>query len=133
MNIKETIARLAIAKVAKPKNFSKVRETLVAGEYNVDFTARFKGRIQVGDSYNQKIVAKADPWAIAALAISKLNNVTVASLVKEAQESNIDVESIKEQAQSAVSQIKEPTNTVCQGKTTGSVDLNVESAKIAIN
>jgi len=72
MYINETIARLAIAKVAKPKNFKTIRPTIVAGEYDVDFTARFKGRINVGDNYNQQIVAKADPWKLLAVAMCPL-------------------------------------------------------------
>lgn len=132
MKIKEVIARLAIAKVNKPKNLGLVKKSVTAGEYDVDFTARFQGRIQVGDAYNQKIVAKADPWKLLGVALSKLNNVTVASLVKEAETSSIDGDAIKESAQGAVNQIKAPTDTICAGKTTGSVDLSVESAKVTI-
>jgi len=132
MHINETIARLAIAKVAKPKNFKIIRPTIVAGEYDVDFIARFKGKINVGDAYNQQIVAKADPWKLLAVAMSKLNNVTVRSIVKEAEESEISSDTVKSQAEGAIVRIKAPTNSVCQGKTTGNVDLNVESATIAI-
>ena len=127
MKIKEVIARLAIAKVNKPKNLGLVKKSVTAGEYDVDFTARFQGRIQVGDAYNQKIVAKADPWKLLGVALSKL-----ASLVKEAETSSIDGDAIKESAQGAVNQIKAPTDTICAGKTTGSVDLSVESAKVTI-
>jgi len=132
MTIKETIARLAIAKVAKPKNFKAVRPTIVAGEYDVDFTARFKGKINVGDNYTQHIVAKADPWKLLAVAMSKLNDVTVRSIVKEAEESEISADTVKAQAEGAIARLKAPTNSVCQGKTTGRVDLSVESATIAI-
>ena len=139
MNIKETIARLAIAKVAKPKNFKTVRETLVAGEYDVDFIARFKGKINVGDSYNQKIVAKADPWKLLAVAMSKLNDATVHSILIEAEEDKnreivvIASKKIKDIAEGAIVKLKASTSSVCQGKTTGNVELSVESAKIAIN
>ena len=133
MNIKETIARLAIAKIAKPANFSKARETLVAGEYDVDFLARFKGKINVGDSYNQKIVAKADPWQLLAVAMSKLNNVSVKSIVHESLNAGDSGKELKEQAETAIASLKKPTNTVCQGKTTGNVELSVKSATIAIN
>ena len=132
MTIKETIARLAIAKVAKPKNFKVIRPTIVAGEYDVDFTARFKGKINVGDNYTQHIVAKADPWKLLAVAMSKLNDVTIRSIVKEAETAEVNSEMIKIQAERAVGRLKEPTNMVCQGKTTGRVDLSVESATIAI-
>ena len=103
-----------------------------AAIFVVDFTARFQGKIQIGNGYVQKIVAKADPWKLLALALSKLNGVTIKSLIREAEVTAIDTESLKEQATNALAQIKKPTTTVCQGKTTGDVNINVQSADIKV-
>jgi len=129
---KEAMAVLAISKLVKSDDLVEVKKHVGAGQYDVDFTARFQGKIQIGNGYVQKIVAKADPWKLLALALSKLNGVTIKSLIKEAEHTVIDTESLKEQAADALAKIKAPTTTVCQGKTTGEVDISVESADIKI-
>ena len=76
-------------------------------------------RLNVGEDYDQRIVAKADPWGLLAAALSKLNGTTVEALTREAL--NIPphkVTEIKAQAKNAIEAAKEPTWTLCKGKVT---------------
>jgi len=130
--VKDLFARLAITKVVKSDDLVKVKELIDAGEYDVDFTARFTGKITVGEDYGQQIVAKADPWKLLSVAMSKLNTITMASLVKDASTAEINTKVVKDSAQHAINAIKAPTLTVCKGKTTGEIEINVESASIKI-
>lgn len=113
------IETVAVAKAIKKAAVESASSTLVAGEYPVDFTVRIKGSLKKGEDYDQDIVAKADPWLLLAAALSKLNGVTVDSLVREAEtqdESLID--GLKTRAAEAIAKIKATTTTKCTGKVT---------------
>lgn len=109
---------LAIAKVIKEATEKAARKETHPGEYPVDFSIRIAGSIKVGEAYEQRIVAKADAWQLLAIALSKLNGVTVDSIVKEALACTLDPVSIKEQAEKAIQSLKAPTATTCMGKVT---------------
>jgi hypothetical protein len=113
---------LAVNKVIKKAAIDNAREGLTAGQYTVDFLVRIQGLLTIGEDYEQHIVAKAEPWLILAVALSKLNNVTLENLVEEAYSGEIDVEEIKQRAQEALEVIKAPTLTICKGKVTTKLD-----------
>lgn len=118
MNNTETIA---LAKVLgeKMKAFTDARGEIEAGEYEVDFLAHITGSFKVGEDYEQHIVAKADPWSILAIALSKLNGVTVESLIREVtEELGDEITTIKAQAKEAMEVVKGKTLTSCKGKIT---------------
>lgn len=81
------------------------------------------GTVTVGEDYEQRIVAKADPWTLLAVALSKLNGVTVDAIVREALTADEKlVKSIKAQADTAMGTLKAETVTSCKGKVTVSKD-----------
>ena len=98
-----------------------VRDELQPGEYILDeeITFHLRGGLKVGEDYESRIVAKADPWTLLAAALSHLNGVTVASLVREALTADPElVKSIKDRAKVAMREVKAPTLTECRGKVT---------------
>lgn len=95
------------------------------GDHIIDFSASFKGHLRKGDDYEAKMVAKADPWALLAVALSKLNGVTIDSLIKQTENMTVEPNKIKKSANDAIAKLKEPTLTVCSGKTTGQVFIEL--------
>ena len=111
---------VAIAKLVDDKSFKAASGQLPVGPYEVDFVLRVHGTFNKGKDYEQKYVAKADPWGLLALALSKLNGVTVESLVAEhlrLKEAKTDGDQrLKERADEAIQKVKAPTYQVANGK-----------------
>lgn len=105
---------IALDKAIKEKAQKEARTNLTPGQHAVDFAVRITGTISVGESYEQQIVAKCDAWSLLAVAMSKLNGVTLGSIVREAE--SADGAEIKAQAAAAISKIKAATVTPCSGK-----------------
>ncbi len=119
MNKIENVDVVALAKVIKDAAAKEAGAAMTAGEYTVDFTVRVKGSLKKGEDYDSEIVAKAEPWLLLAVALSKLNGVTVDSIVREALTADEAlVEGLKVSAAEAIKAIKAPTNTRCAGKIT---------------
>ena len=82
--------------------------------------------LTVGNPYQQRIAA-AVPWQrLLAAALSRLNGVTVESLVREALADETlepDAARIKAEAAEAVTRLMDATERTCSGKVTGSVRL----------
>ena len=111
---------VAVGKVVSDKESSEANGGLTAGQHEVDVTVRVRGTLTRGENYTAQIVEKANPWLILAVAMSHLNGVTVDSIVKEALTADPAlVDSLKEKAAEAIAAIKGPTETACNGKTTG--------------
>lgn len=132
MNLNST-ELAALSKVVSEARAKKAKGEMEPGEYDVDFFVRVVGSLKRGDDYKQRIVAKAEPWTLLAVALSHLNNVTVESIVREALNADPElVKSIKEQANKAMEEIKGETYTPCNGKVTGSVSAEkAEPAELA--
>lgn len=95
-----------------------VRDELASGKHTVDETVlvRIVGGVSVGEDYESRIVAKADPWGLLACALGRLNGVTVEALVKEAlSKDSADMKALKAQVTAAMAAVKAPTTTVCRG------------------
>ena len=117
---------LAAAKAVDAKSTKLAREAVDAGVHAVDFMLRIKGSFRVGEDYEQRLVAKADPFALLAVALSKLNGVTIDALVKEALEADpAEIKAIKAQAAEAVEALKAPTMSVCRGKVTTDLEFEI--------
>lgn len=113
------IETLAVAKLLTETSEKRARANIEPGSYRVALDLRAEVLLNVGADYEQKIVAKADPWTLLAAALSHLNGVTVDSLVSEALTASPDlVASIKSRAQVALDKIKAPTLSPCKGKVT---------------
>jgi hypothetical protein len=110
----KALAALVSEGVAK-----KASAELVVGENPVDFTVRVHGVLNRGKDYEEKIVGKAEPWVLLAVALSHLNGVTVESITREALSADPKlVENLKSEAKAAVEAVKGPTVTSCNGKVT---------------
>jgi len=111
---------VAMAKVIKGNEAKRASSNLREGEHSIDCLIRLKGKIKKAKDYEQRIVQKADPWGILAVALSLLNDVSVASLVKRSQGEEVQsrVKWIKEEAKEAMNELKEATWTTCNGAVT---------------
>ncbi len=102
-----------------------VREELTIGEHTVEETVTLgiSGVLSVGKDYEQRIVAKADPWALFAIALRKLNMLTdvdgIKDLVIEAgQLTKAESKAVKDRVSKVMVEVKDPTITACKGKVT---------------
>lgn len=117
--ILSAIETLALSKAVKEAAEKEARKGAAVGEHTVDMTVRVVGSIKVGEDYVQNIVAKAQPWALLAVALSKLNGVTIDAITREAEAIAAgEVEAVKENAEKAIAAIKNTTTSVCKGKVT---------------
>lgn len=113
------VAALAVAKSVSESAYKAASSDLTPGEYEVDMVVRIQGKITKGEDYTQQIVEKAEPWLLIAAALSKLNGVTIESLVAEATQAPEDlIKDLKARAATAIAKIKAPTETRCNGKVT---------------
>ena len=117
---------LAASKAVDTASVKAARADVSVGEHFVDFLARVSGSFKVGEDYEQRLVAKADPFALLAVALSKLNGVTLDSLVREALEADPEeIKEIKARASEAIQALKAPTMSVCLGKVTTNLDFEI--------
>ena len=120
---------LAASKAVDTASVKAARADVSVGKHFVDFMVRVTGFLTVGEDYEQRLVAKADPFALLAVALSKLNGVTLEALVREALEAAPEeIKEIKARAAEAVQALKAPTMTVCNGKVT--TDLKFEIVEV---
>ncbi len=98
------------------------RADVTPGNYSGSVTVTVDYNLRVGEDYTQNIVGKAQPWDLLAVALSKINGVTVESIVREALE-GVDTTEIKAQAKAAMASVKAPTATDCKGKVTGKATI----------
>ena len=101
-------------------------DAVEAGEYEVDFVVRIHGRFTKGEDRQQRVATRI-PWQqMFAVAMSKLNGVTVHSILAEALRGNGRVQAMSEEAgekaKAAVAELMEST----MGTVRGSVKLAVE-------
>lgn len=97
------------------------RENLAVGTHTVSetITLTVSGTVTVGEDYPQRIVLKADPFLLLAVALSHLNDKTIDSIVREALTADAALaKSVKKQAEAAWEAINAPTVTACKGKVT---------------
>lgn len=127
MNALKTIT---ISKSIKEAVEKTARKDLSVGTHAVDFSAHFKGTVTVGADYEAAIVQKAEPWGLLELALSKLNGVTIDSIVAEhlAKFADTDdepesVKALKDSVKNAIATIKGSTVGVCKGKVTTKLEV----------
>ena len=109
--MEQEIAKL-IAKQVEQINLERGKEI------KVDFVISGQFVAKKGDDYEQ-IVSFAIPYdKILAVALSKLNGITIDSIVNEALNSDLDTEQIKSQASEALAKIKGQSRRKMSGKVT---------------
>jgi len=124
-NIIETMT-LAAAKAVDSASLQAARAAVGVGTYPVDFLVHITGSFKVGEDYEQRLVAKVDFAALFAVAMSKLNGVTIDALVREALEADPgEIKEIKARASEALETIKAPTMSFCKGKVTTKLDFEI--------
>ena len=98
------------------------RDDMSTGDHAVRFAVEVAGILKVGEDYNQRFVAKADPWTMLSVALSKLNNVTIESIVAEALSVEPELaKAIKAKADIAIDALKAATVQRARGKVTGAI------------
>ena len=111
------IQTLATGKLLGEKVVKQARREVAPGAYLVDYWVHITGGMEVGDDYIRRVPQKAQPWLLLAVALSRLNGVTVESIVREAMSADPElVADIKTRADAAVASIKGMTETVCSGR-----------------
>ena len=117
---------VAISKAIASKDAGDARDALTVGDHDVDVVVRVSGTLSKGEDHTKKVVAKADPWTLLAVALSHLNGVTVDSIVREALTSDPElVKGLKDKADKALVAIKAPTETKCAGQVRAKVTASV--------
>jgi hypothetical protein len=121
----EVLALTALYKTIREADAKEVSSKIPTGENKVDILVRITGTLDKGKDFEQRVVAKAQPWDIISVLMSKLNGVTLESVIKESLTVDPDkVTEIKEGAKEAMSELKQPTLTKMNGRV--SPHLNVE-------
>jgi hypothetical protein len=127
------VQTLALHKAVSAAKYSEINAAFPAGEYAGSFLARVSYKLKKGEAYEQAVPAKAKPWALLAVALSKLNGVTVESIVEAALSGEVDTAEIEERASVAMEKLKGTTVTPCAGKLTGKVEaVEVEAAMVVV-
>lgn len=71
---------------------AKQRDQVDPGEYELDFMVRVRGELAIGEDV-EAVVSAAIPWQrVAAVALDKLNGVTLESVLREALKGEVDEE-----------------------------------------
>jgi len=135
-----SVEKLALAKLFNEDRTKEVRREVVAGKYGLEFTARIRGSMKVGEDYSQNIPLKARPFLLASIFMSKVNDETlkavmadyrkaIESLLQGGKEDGIKVieEEVKPKVDRALDGLVAKTQTSCKGKVT----LDIETFEIA--
>lgn len=125
----ETAAKIATAKVIDDKLYKSLslelpqNTTLV-----VDTTIRIAGAIKKGAAYRQRVAAAANPWALLAKALSKLNSATIESIVEESMSvGDEEASAIKAKASEALDKILASTERDMPGRVTATLTWELAS------
>lgn len=107
----------AIAKQAEEIDLNRGQEMLV------EYVLQGSAIVRKGED-SEAIVNAAVPYdKLLAVALSKLNGVTVDSIVREALESDVVTSEIKEQAQQAIAKFKGQSRKIVSGRTTVKAEI----------
>ena len=110
---------LAVSKVIKKGAMDKARLNVSVGEHEVNCLVRVQGVITVGEDYEKAQVNTIDWTGLVAVALSKLNGVTVEKLISDYLEMDkIDLKDIKASAKTHIDTLKGTTMKIDNGKVT---------------
>jgi hypothetical protein len=127
----ETLATVATAKVHKGAAVKAASAELAVGTHDVDVLVRITGSLTRGEDFDQRIVGKADAWALAAALLARLGPVDVAAVVRDSLSGALKgaVDSLKAEAAAAMLVLKGATLTRCNGKVTTKLSAEVVEAE----
>ena len=73
---------ISLYKTIRKESASEESPKLSVGTTEIDMLVRIHGTLEKGEDFEQRVVAKAEPWSIIATLLSKLNGVTIESVIK---------------------------------------------------
>lgn len=124
----KALEQVAINKAVSSKEFKAASADLEPGTYAVDMTVRIAGTVNKGEPFEQRISNKIDWVLLFALMASKVNDETLAAVIRDYDKAEADAalkekaKEIKIKAQAAVDAQKGKTLTLKSG--------NVKSALV---
>jgi hypothetical protein len=127
----DTLSTLATSKVVKSAAAKAAAADLPVGTHAVDVLVRITGSLTRGEDYDQRIVAKADAWALAAALLARLGPVDIAGIVRDSltdPKLGDAVKALKGEAAAAMAVLKGATLTRCNGKVTTKLTAEVVEA-----
>lgn len=127
LNLTE-IQACAISKIVSADAYKTANGELPPGEYPIEMLVKVTGKLKKGEKYEQPIHLSVDWCGLFATALSKLNGVTVESVVRDylnAADQPIDKDGLEGRAKAAIKEIKGSAMQMCNGKLTGSVTAEV--------
>lgn len=113
---------IALNKSFDDSDLKLARPKISVGEHHLDFNVHFEGKIKVGANYYQRIVNKIDTWKLLKVALNKLNNVTLQTVIEEAENiSDPETTEFKNKVNKVIKELKAETEVECYGKITGDI------------
>lgn len=123
----DPIISLALSKIDIDK---AIKATIAPDQYSGEAVIKITYDLRVGEGYEQAVAASI-PWQrIAGVLFSKLNGVTVESVVREAlavDPKDAAQEEIAQRAKEATASLLAASKRAVSGKVTGDVDVEVLS------
>ena len=106
---------------------------LPVGEHHIDMLVRIFGTITKGKDYDSAVYQPIPFDQLFAIAMSKLNGVTIESIVREALDSDdIDASGVKDSVKEAIAALTDKAVKTCSGKTTAKISAEVVEALVAV-
>lgn len=113
-----------LAGIVKDKQATDAKRSLQPGSQNVEATFHVRANLTKLADTEGVIAQKAEPWKLLAVALNRLNGVTIHSIVREAEAlKDEEIEALKEKTAEALNTIKGNTTGRISGKTTVSVEV----------
>lgn len=113
-----------LAGIVKDKQATDAKRSLQPGSQNVEATFHVRANLTKLADTEGVIAQKAEPWKLLAVALNRLNGVTIDSIVREAEAlKDEEIEALKEKTAEALNTIKGKTTGRISGKTTVSVEV----------
>ena len=117
-----TLTQVALHKVVKDPTYKKLVPLIDPGEYPISLKVEILGTLKKGDPFEQRVAARANPWAIAAYALSRLNSVSIEAVVRDSLHiSEEEQAAIKEKATEALQRIIDSTSATMEGRITANL------------
>lgn len=118
----DTLTRVALHKVVKGDTYKALAPQLDPGEYPIRFQVEILGTLKKGKPFTQRIAARANPWAIAAYALSRLNGASIEAVVRDSLSmTKEEQDAVKAKADQALQRIIDATEATMDGRVTGNL------------
>jgi hypothetical protein len=123
---------IAIAKGIKAAAVKKASANLTVGEHQIDSIVRVRGMVKKGEDAEQVVHMSIPQWKLIGVLLSKVNDATMDSVMREALEMDDAQETeIKERAKAAIDAIKGTSVKMTAGKVTTKLDFEEVSLATA--